>query len=331
MDRHGWRQDPYGIHEHRYFSVGHPTSLVRDNGRVSFDDASCPAPKGSVRPGRVDAPPGADARPAGTAGAAAGWYRDPSGSKTQWYWSGTAWTKCLQPVIGEALAGPPAPAAGPSAPDITPAGIRPRLGRRTKLAVAGGGLALALAALVGASTTQTVEIKSVAPSSASQPPTAPTGGDGLSTWVRDHAGLLTALGSDATIESAAMTTWSSSDYTDESSLLVAAEQMTTDIEAAQSVPSPPDGTAQKDWTQWYTSLGAGQAAVLRAISESSTGGVLTAQGFLQVATTSFDTAGVYLVGLNTRLHSLGVDQQIPPDPASGVTPPRPGTRPASDE
>ncbi len=101
--------------------------------------------------------------------------------------------------------------------------------------------------------------------------------------------------------------------------------MNTDIETAQSEPSMPDGTAQTYWTQWYTSLGTGQAAVLRAISESSTGGVLTAQGFLQVATSSFSTATIYLMGLNLRLHALGVEQQIPPDPAAADAPPGAGS------
>jgi hypothetical protein len=37
-DLHGWRADPYGQHEDRYFSQGQPTRLVRDGGRESYDD-----------------------------------------------------------------------------------------------------------------------------------------------------------------------------------------------------------------------------------------------------------------------------------------------------
>ncbi len=326
MDRHGWRQDPYGIHEHRYYSVGHPTSLVRDGVRESFDEPPDRTSMSEVRRPEAASSPGAGANAPSPGKAAPGWYGDPSGSRTQWYWSGSAWTKCLQDVT----AGPP---AGPAAPDITAVGLRPRIGRRTKVGVAGAAMVMALAALIGATTSATVEIKSVAPSSASQPPiapTAPAGDDGLSSWVRAHIGLLTALGNDATIEGAAMNTWSSSNYADESSLLVAAEQMNADIEAAQSLPTIPDSTAEQDWSQWYTSLGTGQAAVLRAISDSFTGGVVSAQGLLQVASSSFDTATLYLMGLNTRLHALGVGLQIPPDPTSAA-PPRAGTgtRPAS--
>ena len=30
MQPQGWYQDPYGVHEDRYFSEGQPTKLVRD-------------------------------------------------------------------------------------------------------------------------------------------------------------------------------------------------------------------------------------------------------------------------------------------------------------
>ena len=33
----GWFADPFGVHEHRYFSAGQPTKLVRDNGAESYD------------------------------------------------------------------------------------------------------------------------------------------------------------------------------------------------------------------------------------------------------------------------------------------------------
>jgi hypothetical protein len=34
----GWYRDPYGAHEDRWFSDGHPTSLVRDAGAESRDE-----------------------------------------------------------------------------------------------------------------------------------------------------------------------------------------------------------------------------------------------------------------------------------------------------
>jgi hypothetical protein len=33
----GWYRDPFGRHEDRYFSVGHPTKLVRDATAESYD------------------------------------------------------------------------------------------------------------------------------------------------------------------------------------------------------------------------------------------------------------------------------------------------------
>ena len=37
LDAEGWYEDPYNIHQHRWFSAGSPTSLVRDSGDESRD------------------------------------------------------------------------------------------------------------------------------------------------------------------------------------------------------------------------------------------------------------------------------------------------------
>ena len=37
MEAEGWYQDPYGIHEDRWYSDGHPTVLVRDAGLEASD------------------------------------------------------------------------------------------------------------------------------------------------------------------------------------------------------------------------------------------------------------------------------------------------------
>jgi uncharacterized protein DUF2510 len=38
VERRGWRPDPYGVHEQRYFSLdGRPTRLVSDGGKTSYD------------------------------------------------------------------------------------------------------------------------------------------------------------------------------------------------------------------------------------------------------------------------------------------------------
>jgi hypothetical protein len=43
----GWYQDPYAIHEDRYFSAGRPTKLVRDQSRESYDPPPDSAPPDS--------------------------------------------------------------------------------------------------------------------------------------------------------------------------------------------------------------------------------------------------------------------------------------------
>lgn len=43
MKAQGWYRDPYGVHDDRYFSDGHPTKLVRD-GRVESYDLPPPRP-----------------------------------------------------------------------------------------------------------------------------------------------------------------------------------------------------------------------------------------------------------------------------------------------
>jgi len=55
MSEEGWYTDPYGLHEHRWFSDGSPTSLVRDRGETSKDPA--PDTGYGEEPKLVDAPP----------------------------------------------------------------------------------------------------------------------------------------------------------------------------------------------------------------------------------------------------------------------------------
>ena len=38
MEAEGWFRDPYGQHDDRWFSAGHPTSLVRDGAVESRDE-----------------------------------------------------------------------------------------------------------------------------------------------------------------------------------------------------------------------------------------------------------------------------------------------------
>jgi len=66
----GWYQDPFGIHELRYFSQDRPTKLVRDGKAESYDSPpDRPLPDGDLVPAaeRVAAD-GADLRRADEAG-----------------------------------------------------------------------------------------------------------------------------------------------------------------------------------------------------------------------------------------------------------------------
>jgi hypothetical protein len=47
VNAEGWYQDPYGLHEDRWFSDGRPTGLVRD-GKIESDDA--PPPEATAGP-----------------------------------------------------------------------------------------------------------------------------------------------------------------------------------------------------------------------------------------------------------------------------------------
>jgi hypothetical protein len=55
----GWYRDPYGVHEHRWFSSGQPTKLVRDGGVEASDDP--PAEPMPHEPERVPEPESATA------------------------------------------------------------------------------------------------------------------------------------------------------------------------------------------------------------------------------------------------------------------------------
>jgi hypothetical protein len=61
----GWYQDPYAIHELRYFSAGLPTKLVRDGGRESYDPPPAdPVPDGELVPAGGSTDEAADDREA---------------------------------------------------------------------------------------------------------------------------------------------------------------------------------------------------------------------------------------------------------------------------
>jgi hypothetical protein len=62
----GWYQDPYLVHEDRYFSAGTATKLVRDGGRESHDPPpEVSMPEGGLLPAAsgADGVPGGDAVP----------------------------------------------------------------------------------------------------------------------------------------------------------------------------------------------------------------------------------------------------------------------------
>ena len=44
MQATGWYRDPYGLHDHRWFADGNPTSRVRDGGAESYDPSPGGAP-----------------------------------------------------------------------------------------------------------------------------------------------------------------------------------------------------------------------------------------------------------------------------------------------
>ncbi len=48
MKAHGWYQDPYLVHEDRYFSAGQPTKLVRDGGVEAYDPPPPEPPKAEL-------------------------------------------------------------------------------------------------------------------------------------------------------------------------------------------------------------------------------------------------------------------------------------------
>lgn len=51
----GWYEDPYGLHEDRWYSEGEPTKLVRDAGNESYDPVPAgDVPTGDLVPARSD-------------------------------------------------------------------------------------------------------------------------------------------------------------------------------------------------------------------------------------------------------------------------------------
>jgi hypothetical protein len=47
----GWYHDPYALHEDRWFSLGTPTKLVRDDGQETYDEPpATPLPESELVP-----------------------------------------------------------------------------------------------------------------------------------------------------------------------------------------------------------------------------------------------------------------------------------------
>lgn len=53
MEAEGWYRDPWGVHDDRWLSGGHPTSLVRDGDVESKDEP----PSGLVPGPLIESPP----------------------------------------------------------------------------------------------------------------------------------------------------------------------------------------------------------------------------------------------------------------------------------
>jgi hypothetical protein len=59
LEAEGWFRDPYGVHQDRWYSIGRPTPLVRDDGVESTDPAPPgPAPGGPLVPAAAPPPVG---------------------------------------------------------------------------------------------------------------------------------------------------------------------------------------------------------------------------------------------------------------------------------
>jgi hypothetical protein len=67
MTVHGWHEDPYRLHEDRYFTRGQPTRLVRDGGVESYDEPPGAPPRETRQPSTFTATPSAPATPAAPA------------------------------------------------------------------------------------------------------------------------------------------------------------------------------------------------------------------------------------------------------------------------
>ena len=66
MAAEGWYTDPFRLHEHRWFSDGTPTYLVRDGGRTSKERTAGHALRGGAPVGRATAVPDDLRRSGGT-------------------------------------------------------------------------------------------------------------------------------------------------------------------------------------------------------------------------------------------------------------------------
>jgi hypothetical protein len=78
MTVHGWHEDPYRLHEDRYFTRGQPTRLVRDGGVESYDEPPGAPPREPRQPSTFTATPSAPAAPAAPSNGTYGGVGQPS-------------------------------------------------------------------------------------------------------------------------------------------------------------------------------------------------------------------------------------------------------------
>jgi len=101
VEKHGWQQDPFGLHEWRYFSLGQPTQLVKDGGSESYDPPptqTSPASNGTTQ--QMHAEPVMNSAPIEDL-PPPGWYPDPLDPERLRVWDGGQWTTEVQPRVGE--------------------------------------------------------------------------------------------------------------------------------------------------------------------------------------------------------------------------------------
>jgi len=313
MDQDGWKPDPFRSHEERLFKDGEPTPLVRDGGVGSYDappaafyatgqagSTAEPHPNHptqrpietatSLSAGQAEVTVESQAV-SGTVSVPAGWYPDSHAGGQLRYWNGDGWTEHF---------GSPSPPFTSVTPSSLPAELPAVIAPSPPPEMASTNVPLfkrwwfwatiTLLVIIAAAAFVVTNKKSnsrpdsgstATPTSTVQTsPSTTSEQEAVGAWASANSATMTTLTDDVTQIGADASKPVVGNPLGLTPVEADCKKMTGDVNAAETLPSIPDTTAESDWQQTLSDYG-------QAASDLYTGLTSFSQTEVSVATNEF--------------------------------------------